>query len=89
MIKLLKKLVSLVLSPLIALIDFPIVPDGLSEYINKFLEYLRSGMGFIEYFLPMALVRALITFIIACELFMFGYRVVMWILKKIPMLGIE
>lgn len=89
MIKLLKKLVGLILSPLIKLIDFPVVPDGLAEYITKFLDYIKQGMGFISYFLPMTLVKALLTFVIACELFMFGYRVVMWILKKIPMLGIE
>lgn len=89
MIKLLKKLVSLILSPLIALIDFPVVPDGLSEYLDKFIGYLRGGMAFISYFLPMTLVRALITFVIACEVFIFGYHVVMWILKKIPMLGIK
>lgn len=89
MLKLLKKLVSLILSPLIALIDFPVVPEGLAEYINKFIGYLKSGMGFIYYFLPMALVKSFITFVIAVELFMFGYRIVMWVLKKIPMLGIE
>lgn len=89
MLKLLKKLVSLILSPLISLIDFPVVPYGLASYIDKFIGYLRSGMGFIYYFLPMALVKSFITFVIAVELFMFGYRIVMWILKKIPMLGIE
>ncbi len=89
MIKLLKKLVSLILSPLIALIDFPVVPDGLNEYIDKFLGYLRGGMAFISYFLPMTLVRTLITFVIACEIFIFSYHIVMWILRKIPMLGIK
>lgn len=89
MIKLFKKLVSLILSPLIKLIDFPVVPDGLAAYIEKFLDYIKQGMGFISYFLPMSLVKAIISFVIACELFMFGYRVVMWILKKIPMLGID
>lgn len=89
MLKLLKKLVSLILSPLIALIDFPVVPEGLAEYINKFIDYLRSGMGFIYYFLPMSLVKAFITFVVAVEVFMFSYRVVMWIIKKIPMLGVD
>lgn len=89
MIKLLKKIVSLILSPLIALIDFPVVPDGLAEYTDKFIEYLHSGMGFISFFLPMTLVNALLTFVVACELFMLGYRIVMWILQKIPMLGIK
>lgn len=89
MIKLLKKLVSLILSPLIALIDFPAIPTGLAEYTDQFITYIKSGMGFISYFLPMSLVNALLTFVVACELFMFGYRVVMWILKKIPMLGVE
>lgn len=89
MITLLKKLVKLILTPLIKLIDFPIVPDALGEYITRFLDYIKQGMAFIEYFLPMSLVRPLLTFVIACELMMFGYRVVMWILKKIPMLGIE
>ena len=67
MIKLLKKLVGLILSPLIKLIDFPVVPDGLAEYINKFLDYIKQGMGFISYFLPMTLVKALLTFVIACR----------------------
>lgn len=89
MIKLLKKLVSLILSPLIALIDFPVVPDGLAAYIDKFIGYLKSAMGFVYYFLPMELVKSLISFVIAVELFMFGYHIIMWILRKIPMLGIE
>lgn len=87
--KLLKKLFNLILSPLISLIDLPVVPDELVAIVNKTFDYMRAGVGFFNFICPLDLIKPAIDIFLAVYIFEHGYYIVMWIVKKIPMLGIS
>lgn len=76
---------------LIGLIPFniPSFPDDISSYLATFQGYIIDGIGFIKFFLPwsyvVVLLRILLAIIIALEL----YKFLMWVLRKIPMLGMK
>lgn len=89
MMKLLKKLFNLILSPLISLIDLPVVPDELVAIVNKTFEYMRAGVGFFDLICPLEYIQPAINVFLAVYIFEHGYYIVMWIVKKIPMLGIS
>lgn len=88
MMKLLKKLLNLILSPLINLIDLPVIPEELVMIVNQTFEYMRAGVGFFNLICPLELIQPAINIFLAVYIFEHGYYIVMWVVKKIPMLGI-
>lgn len=88
MMNLLKKLFNLILSPLINMIDLPVIPEELVMIVNQTFVYMRSGVGFFNLICPLELIQPAIDIFLAVYIFEHGYYLVMWIVKKIPMLGI-
>ena len=77
-----------ILSSLFSGLDIPGLPDETSQAILEFYNYLEFADGLINLVFPIDLG---IYFTIFFALFGFEhlYPVIMWILRKIPMLGIE
>lgn len=80
-----------VLAILIYLIaSAPIVTDTTFwTYFNYVMPYIVRGVKFLNGFVYPAVVWPLFGICVTLRTFWVGYRVVMWILKKIPMLGID
>jgi hypothetical protein len=70
-------------------INLPQVPPNIQAVIDQFFEYLRSGMGFVYIFFDMSLVKILLPLLIAVINFDKVYKLVMFVLRKIPFLGVD
>lgn len=88
-IGLIKKLLSFVTDTIFSVIDLPIVPAGLVGAIETMFSYMREGMGILNFFCPLNLISPAIDLFLAVWIVINSYDIIMWILKKIPMLGIE
>ena len=88
-VDLIKKLLTFVIDTIFSVIDLPVVPDWLVNMINQVFGYMRQGMGIINFFCPLDRIAPAIDLFVAVWLVVHGYKIVMWVLKKIPMLGIE
>ena len=90
-------LVELMLSLVKVLIDIifaflgilPDMPDTLIVAINDFMDLLFAGANIVALFMPMDIVRILIPIVIAIVNFDKILKIIIFILKKIPFLGIE
>lgn len=88
-IELIMSAVSAVLKVLFGWINLPAASPEISETFDTFLTYVSSGVSFLAYFLPMDLVKALVTLFLLVFAFEHGYFIVMWLIKKIPVLNIK
>lgn len=70
-------------------ISIPGIPDGVKEIIATALDYITSGVGILAQFFDMNYLLGLFSIVIIIEGAVLVYKFVMWVLKKIPMLGIE
>lgn len=70
-------------------ISLPSVPPEVTDIIDQFFTYLRSGMGFVFLWFNMDLIKIMLPLLIAVVNFDKVYRLVMFVLRKIPFLGID
>lgn len=89
MLTLIQKLAHLCLKPLIALFDFPVVPAELTTLVNKLFEYIRAGTGILNFFVPFDVIRPAIDVFLAVWAVVHAYQLVLWVLRKVPILGIK
>lgn len=89
MLTLIQKLAHLCLKPLIALFDFPIVPAALTTLVNKLFEYIQAGTGILNFFVPFDVIRPAIDVFLAVWAVEHAYQLVLWVLRKVPILGIK
>ena len=67
----------------------PAMPSAVDEAFNMLLSYMQSGIGFVWLIVPRDLVLVVIPVILILSNFDKLYTVVMWVLRKIPFLGIQ
>lgn len=88
-------LIELLLSFLLRLLntllmfEIPQLPLEVHSYIDTFFSYLESGASILANYTPLPYLLTLFGLIVAIDVALSVYKFVMWILKKIPMLGIE
>ena len=88
-LKLLFELVIGLLNVVFAWVSFPDMPDIIVNTIDSFLAALSSGLGFVWLVVPRELVMIGLPVIIFVENFDKLYSIMMWILRKIPFLGMK
>lgn len=71
-----------------AWIDIPAAPEQVSTVIDQMIGYLQSGIGLLYIFFNMDLVKIMIPFVLIVANFEEVYKLVMFVLRKIPFLGI-
>ena len=91
-----KKLLELCLSLLTSLLsrlgNIPALPEQILTIFQTVLNYMVNGVDLLGLFIgPTALsfIGICLDVIIALNLFYFGYSSMMWLVKKIPFLGIK
>lgn len=72
-----------------AWIEFPDLPPEVSQIIEQLFTYMESGMGFVYLFIDMDLVKLMLPFVLVVANFEKVYTLVMWVLRKIPFLGLD
>ncbi len=88
-IKSLLNLLYNVFSALTSAISIPSLPDDVENYLNYFLDYLNLGLQILANYTPLNYLLTLFGIVVAIEVGLAIYHFVMWVLKKIPMLGIS
>lgn len=88
LIKLLLDLIYTLLDKLLIL-NIPQLPETVQTYIDTLFDYLVAGASVLANYTPLAYILTLFGIIVAVDIGINIYKFVMWILKKIPMIGIS
>ena len=85
------KLLFNLITGIIGIIPFeiPSFPSDVSTYLETFKGYIFEGIGFIKFFLPWSYIVLLLKIVLGILVAIELYKFVMWILRKIPMLGMK
>lgn len=70
-------------------INIPSLPDSVSDFMTEVLGYLKTGLQLLACYTDVNYLLILFGIIIAIDVGIALYHFVMWILRKIPMLGIS
>lgn len=70
-------------------INIPSLPDGVKTIMSDVLGYLETGMALLANYTDLEYLLVLFGLIIAVDVGILLYKLVMWILRKIPMLGMS
>lgn len=71
------------------LVGFPAFPTQVDAGILQIIDYISQGSGFILWFTYSQGIRAMLRVTLAYEVIVNGYKFVMWVAKKVPMLGVS
>lgn len=69
--------------------EIPQLPAEVHSYISQMFEALVSGASILANYVPLSYLLVLFGIILAIDVGINVYHFVMWILRKIPMLGID
>lgn len=70
-------------------IEFPSIAPQLSSALDAIIYYLGQAMDIVWLFVPKTITITLMSLAIAVEVIVMGYKFIMWILRKIPVAGID
>lgn len=70
-------------------IEFPTVAPQVASIIDAIIYYIGQGMDIVWLFVPREITLTLMTLAISIEVIVSGYKFIMWILRKLPMAGID
>lgn len=70
-------------------LDIPAIPPEVMQVVASITEYLVMGLKFIANYTHLDYLLALFGVVAAVDAGLLAYKLVMWIVRKIPMLGIE
>lgn len=68
----------------------PDMPESVVEFLNTFIDLVFvNGWNAVCFFIPINLVKILLPLVLIVVNFEHAYQVIMWVLRKIPLVGIE
>lgn len=70
-------------------INIPQLPDSVTSVIDELFGYLEGSVGLLSVFLDMNMLRILLPILLIVINFDEAYKLCMFILRKIPFLGIK
>lgn len=70
-------------------VQLPAVPEEVASVVDTVFTYMGQGLGILWIFVPQQLVLVLLPLVIVVHNFDHLYKLGMWILRKIPMVGIN
>ena len=88
-IELLLNVVYTLVDLLTAAIDIPGMPEAVSTLIAEALEYIITGLAILANWTDLGYLLTLYSLVLAVDGGLLLYKLIMWFLRKIPMLGIE
>lgn len=88
-IKSLLDLIYTVFSILTLPINIPDLPPQVNQYISQALGYIGTGLGILSNFTHLSYLLLLFSVIIAIDVGVWAYKLVMFLIKKIPMLNVN
>lgn len=73
----------------ILIFNIPSLPTEVYQYIDTAFDYISMGAGVLANYTPLAYLLVLFGIIITVDIAIMGYHLAMWVIKKIPLLGME
>lgn len=70
-------------------INLPDMPSSVSRAMEQMLGYIEAGVGVLSAYTPYSYLVSLFAIVVAVEVGISIYKFVMWVIKKIPMLGMS
>lgn len=70
-------------------VNLPPLPESIVNALRFIGDMLNYAQNMISLFIPWTLVKVGLPIILAIELFVIGYQLVMWVIRKIPMAGMS
>lgn len=67
----------------------PSLPASVTSLASQLITYIRAGAGLFWSFVHPAPVKAMLGLTLAAVAIYEGYKIVMWIVKKLPMFGVS
>ena len=89
LIEIILNFILLVFRAAFATIQIENLPSDIQTVLATLTAYLIDGGRVICAYIHVPYILALLTFVIAMNAVMSGYRFLMWVLRKIPFLGID
>lgn len=71
------------------ILNIPQLPDSVTGYINDFFDYLVTGASILSNYTPLGYLLIMFGVLLAVDTGIQIYKFVMWIIRKIPMLGMS
>lgn len=88
-IKALMDLIKTVLQTLLSFIQIPTFPESWTSAVGSFMDLLFENVGMVGVIIPWPVIKLGIPILIAIINMDKIYDAIMWILRKIPMLGMS
>lgn len=89
LIQILLNLVLALLRVLLLPFQVAALPGTVATTFLTFTAYVADGMRVVNAYIDTVYIGSLFVFIMSINVFTNGYRFVMWLLRKIPFLGID
>lgn len=70
-------------------IEIPMMPEWIEQYVEQFFDALVTGAGLLANYTELQYVGSMFLIIVAIDSAIAIYKVVMWVLRKIPMAGLS
>lgn len=77
------------LEMLTSVFEVPEMPDNVQTIMDTFTGYLTTGIAILQNFVHMDYLLILFGIVVAFNAGILIYKGIMWVLRKIPMLGIS
>lgn len=88
-IKLLLDLIYTIFSVLTAPINIPDLPEQINGIVQSLIEYIGTGLGILSNYTHVSYLLTLFGVIVVIDVGLMLYKLVMFFIKKIPMLNIR
>lgn len=69
--------------------DIPQIPSELSSMVDSFFDLIFANAGLVGFFVPLNVAKIALPIAIIIINFEHIYSLVMWVVKKIPMLNLK
>ena len=70
-------------------VSIPELPSSIKEVLATALDYITSGVGLLAQFFDLNYLFMLFSLVIIIEGSILIYKIVLWFVHKIPMLGVK
>lgn len=70
-------------------LSFPMFPPQVGQVFDFVVTWMVAGMGIVDFFVPMDEVAPALAMFMVVFALQKGYYLIMWVLNKIPALGID
>lgn len=82
-------LVTTLIHAVFGFINIPAMPEGIETSINYVFDLLFNGVQFLGFVMHWEVVKVLLPILLAVLVLEQAYHVIMWIIRKLPFLGMS